>query len=284
MLRPITGCTCSQAVRRGRNLRKFAIACVGLVALTRGGDVQSAQAQTPPSPSGVAESPKASVSTDPSAPAATDAVDSVRERPAAEPSEPASLVRLDPQAEVWVDAKRKRVIVGGQICLRKGLLEMFACSRGTKEHESIVAVNSKAYLVHTALLTIGARSGTPVQYDPIYKPATGTKIRVEVIWKNAEGNVVRRRAQEMIRNVKTRQPMEHPWVFAGSGFWEDEQSDARFYMAEGGELICLSNFSTAMLDLPIESPADNADLIYEAATENIPELGTIVRLVLSVEP
>ena len=46
-------------------------------------------------------------------------------------------------------------MVGGKICLRQGLLEMFACPEGTKEHESIVSVNAKAQTVHTALLAVG---------------------------------------------------------------------------------------------------------------------------------
>jgi hypothetical protein len=202
----------------------------------------------------------------------------------AESTEKASqLVRLDPKAEVWVDAKNRRVIVGGRICLREGMLEMFACPAGTKEHESIVATNSAAYLVHTGLLAIGARTGNPVQYDPVYKPAAGTRIKVEIIWKSPAGQVERRAAQQMIRQVKTRRPMEHGWVFAGSSFWVDETTGERFYQADNGELICVSNFSTAMLDLPVESPRDNAELLYEAFTENIPPVGTKVRLVLSID-
>lgn len=196
---------------------------------------------------------------------------------------PKGWVRLSPTDEVWIDAKKQQVIVGGQICFRKGLLEMFACPKGTKEHESVIAVNSKAYLVHTGLLAIGAKPGTPVRYQPEYAAATGMPIQVEVEWRTPEGKTVRRKAQEMVRHVKTRKPLQEDWIFAGSGFWEDEVSGKKFYQAEGGELICVSNFSTAMLDLPVESSQANSDLLFEALTDNIPELGTDVRLVLSVK-
>ena len=194
---------------------------------------------------------------------------------------PQHWVRLSKADEVWVDVKKRQVIVGGKICFRKGLLEMFACPRGTKEHESVVAVNSKAYIVHTGLLAVGAKPGTPVRYQPEYVPATGMKIRVDVQWKTADGKIVTRPAQELVRHVKTRKPMKADWIFAGSGFWEDESTGEKLYQAEGGELICLSNFSTAMLDLPVKSSQANSDLLFEALTDNIPPLGTDVRLILT---
>ncbi len=197
--------------------------------------------------------------------------------------DPEGRVRLSPTDEVWIDAKKKEVIVGGKICFRKGLLEMFACPKGTKEHESVVAVNSKAYLVHTGLLAIGAKPGTPVQYQPEYVAATGTPINVEVEWTTADGKTIRRRAQDMVRHLRTRKPLQEDWIFAGSGFWEDETTGKKYYQAEGGELICVSNFSTAMLDLPVESSQANSNLLFEALSDNIPELGTDVRLILSVK-
>ena len=53
------------------------------------------------------------------------------------------------------------------------------------------------------------------------------------------------------------------------------------YLAEGGDLICVSNFPGAMLDLPIESSQATSDLLFEAFTEHIPPVGTKVRLVLA---
>ena len=76
------------------------------------------------------------------------------------------LKRLTKDHDLWIDLKRKLVVVEGHVCLREGMLEMFACPKGTKEHESIVAVNCQAQYVHTALLLVGAKEGQPVQFAP----------------------------------------------------------------------------------------------------------------------
>jgi hypothetical protein len=199
-------------------------------------------------------------------------------------NQPSKLIRLAKEGEVWLDMKNKRVIVGGTIVFRKGVLEMFACVKDTKEHESIVAVNAKAYQVHAALLAVSAKPGSPVQYDPEYKPASGQTIKVEVVWKDKDGKSHQRLAQQMVRNVRTQKQMEHEWVFAGSYFWTDEETGKKFYQAEGGELICVSNFSTATMDLPVESSQSTGQLLFEAMTDNIPPLETKVRLVLTPVP
>ncbi|HEX3601931.1 MAG TPA: YdjY domain-containing protein, partial [Lacipirellulaceae bacterium] len=89
-------------------------------------------------------------------------------KPAARPSlpEPAGAQRLSPRYPIWLDTKEKAVLVDGQICLREGMLEMFSCTRNTKEHESIVSADTKAYLVHAGLLSLGAQVGHPVQFQP----------------------------------------------------------------------------------------------------------------------
>ena len=53
-------------------------------------------------------------------------------KPAHSEQTPAGLVKLFPASEVWLNKKRKAVVVDGQICLREGLLEMFACPRAPK--------------------------------------------------------------------------------------------------------------------------------------------------------
>lgn len=191
------------------------------------------------------------------------------------------LTRLTPRDEVWIDVKRKIVVANAKVCLRRGVLELFACPRGTKEHESVVSVNSKAQVVHAALLAVGGRQGKPVQFAPKYAAATGMEIDVWVLWKDTKGVNRKVRAQEWIRNIKTGKAMTQPWVFAGSGFYVDDMTGEKFYQADAnGDLICVSNFSTATLDLPIKSSAEAADILYESYTDRIPARGTVVRLVL----
>jgi hypothetical protein len=194
---------------------------------------------------------------------------------------PIDAKKLPKPDEVWVDTKNRRVLVDGFVSLREGYLEMFACIVGTKEHESVVAVKTKAQTVHAALLALGAKPGTPVQWQPEFKPPTGTEIDIEVHWLDDNGKWQTAKAQDWIRNSKTEEPMKQPFVFAGSGFWKEPETGKEYYMAESGDFICVSNFTTAMLDVPIESSQSNEALNFEANPKRIPELGTPVRLVLT---
>ncbi|HWA98648.1 MAG TPA: YdjY domain-containing protein, partial [Pirellulales bacterium] len=189
--------------------------------------------------------------------------------------------RLSAKYPVWLDAANKRVIVVGQVCLREGQMEMFACLRRTKEHESIVAVPTEAYIVHAALIAAGAEPGNPARFVPAYVPARGTEIGITVYWSDASGKRRKIRAQDWLRNLRTNKLMDQPWVFAGSGFWVDPANGQRHYQAEDGDFICVSNFTSAMLDLPIESSQSNDALMFEANTAEIPPQDTPVTLVLT---
>lgn len=198
-------------------------------------------------------------------------------QPAESPKE--QLIKLSKDHDIWVDPQRKLVVVDGTVAIRDAGLEMFACPKGSKEHESVVAVNSTAQLVHAGLLAIGAIAGHPVQFNPKYVPATGTTVDVWVLWQDELGKH-KVRAQEWVKDTKTGEEMKQDWVFGGSSFWTDDTTGEKYYQADGGDLICLSNFSTATLDLPIESSQANDALLFNAFTERIPPRGTKVRLVL----
>ena len=195
--------------------------------------------------------------------------------------DPPGLKRLDKNNPIWIDPKGKRIIMIGEVCLREGQLEMFACLKGTKEHESIVAIPTKAYIIHAGLIAAGAEAGSPAKYVPKYSPAHGSEVEVALFWTDAKGKRQRAYAQDWIRNAKTGTAMTQPWVFGGSGFWEDEQSGEKHYLAEGGDLICVSNFASATLDLPIQSSSSSDSLLFNAFTDRIPPQGTKVTVVLT---
>ena len=204
--------------------------------------------------------------------------------PTAQPAAPdrhPELRRLSPAEDVWIDAKGKRVIVGGEIAVEKGPIEFFACPRGTKEHESIVSTRSTARLVHAALLAIGLVPGKPVSFDPDYVAATGPVVRVTMRWKDENGTIRELPAQEWIRDSRTGKSMQEQWVFAGSAFWTDPSDGKEYYQADGGDLVCLSNFPTAMLDLPIESSQSNDALLFDAFEGRVPAKGTAIEMILS---
>lgn len=239
---------------------------------------------------------------------------SADQKPAAEPplppplvDDPKSLQRLHPDYPVWIDPQRRNVLVVGRICQRRAPLELFACLRGSKEHESVVVVDSKAYVVHAGLLAIGAEPGSPVRFVPEFQPASGSEIEVTVVWEDESGRRRQARAQDWVRDVAGMysmfegvvanpfdeelnlddqsaawKGMEYPWVFAGSQFLKDDRTGQQYYQADGeGDLICVSNFPSAVLDVPIRSSDSNAALLFEAYTERIPALGTPVTLILT---
>jgi len=190
------------------------------------------------------------------------------------------LKRLSPTEDVWIDAKGKRVVIGGTIAVDKGPIEYFACPQGTKEHESIVATRSTAQLVHVGLLAIGLIPGKPVSFDPEYVAATGPVVRVTMRWKDTAGRVQELPAQQWIRDTRSGKPMQEDWVFAGSVFWTDPSDGKEYYQADGGDLVCLSNFPTAMLDLTIESSQSNDALLFDAFDGRVPPRGTEVEMIL----
>jgi hypothetical protein len=74
--------------------------------------------------------------------------------------------------------------------------------------------------------------------------------------------------------------MKADWVFAGSGFYTDEETGKKSYLAEGGDLICVANFADATIDVAIPSSSDDSNRNFEAYTERIPAKETAVTIEL----
>jgi hypothetical protein len=192
---------------------------------------------------------------------------------------PENLVRLDPKQPVWVDRKNRHVVLLGEVCRAGYPLEFFA-TYANRSYEAVLSINAKPSIVHAGLLAVGATPGHPVRFQPEFAPPSGTEIAVEVRWKDAQGKTQSAPAQQWIRNIQTKKALDSNWVFGGSILTTDEKTGQSLYLADSGELICVLNLPTAMLDLPIRSYAALESRLFEAFAEHLPPEGTPTTVVL----
>jgi hypothetical protein len=176
--------------------------------------------------------------------------------------------------EVLPNGKR-RVLISAYICQWQGQLEeLLTRSPGGKTHESVLTAEIDARKVHEALILANATPGSPVQFDPKFRPPTGTTIKVSLRYRVHNKEVVVP-AQSWIRNTKTLKELDTDWVFAGSQLVENplDPQGQKMYLANSGDVICVINMPDALLDLPIRSDQSNPNLggrDYEVWTERLP--------------
>lgn len=212
-----------------------------------------------------------------------------KDAPRKETSQPAKpndakKVKMGDNVFLEIQGDKRRVVVEAYVCMREGQLEQFLTRKQTKEHEAVLAADMDARSIHAALLLAGAKEGTPVKYAPKYEPASGNPIKITLQYEE-KGKQVTVPAQQWVRNIRTRKNLDTDWVFAGSRLVDVPlEQNKKYYLANDGDVICLSNFETAMLDLPVKSPKENADLAFEAHTDRIPPLNTKVTVILEVMP
>jgi hypothetical protein len=206
------------------------------------------------------------------------------EPPEEAPPIPESYKPLNKDKTIFLEAPKdgpRRVHLLSEVCLREGLLEVFLCKMNTKEHESILHVNADGREIHMALLAANAKPGHPVKFTPRFQAATGTVIKISLTYRE-KGKVKTCPANEWVKDRQTSKFLTHDWVFAGSRLLQDpEKPDVPpYYTANAGEFICLSNFADAMLDLPVKSSKEAAELTFESNTPRIPPLRTPVLVTL----
>ncbi|MBR0239321.1 MAG: hypothetical protein IJQ39_14600 [Thermoguttaceae bacterium] len=208
---------------------------------------------------------------------------------------PDDLVRLHPKQNIWFDKKNNTAVLHGAVGLKRGPLELFACTGrvtrdrsikdrifadGPKAHESVVVFDIIPHLMHAALLAAGAQPGKPAVFTPQFVPPSGDLIEVTVRWKDEQGRVQQCAAGEWVLDEQNKEVMKTPFVFTGSMFMVNRDG-RRMYMGDSdGELICVSNFPSAVMDVPIESSGDNDSRLFIANEAKIPPCGTPVTMIL----
>jgi hypothetical protein len=210
--------------------------------------------------------------------------------------QPEAAKEIDPIAEaikkvneqdngVTVDAENKHVDVAAKVSLRRGeFLEMFVCTRDTREHESILVTDAAPSTMHLGLLLLGLEPGKPLSYDmkfdpPKLVPATGPKVDVFIVIKidDIEREIP---ANRWIQDNKTKEMKKgNTWLFAGSQFAEFQGK--QIYQADvNGSAISLVNFGDDLLTLPntMTDANESHGKVWAPRTKAIPEVGTKVTI------
>ena len=188
---------------------------------------------------------------------------------------------------IQVDLRGKRITVEGAIAIPRGLIELVACTRYGKTHESICALEVDPQHFKAAILLLGLKESPQVKRLGEAKPLTGDKVVITIEWE--EGEETRSyRAEELIWDRSTKSPMEKVgWVFTGSRFLKvpyytpdkEEPEEREVFMAsEKGSLVTTYHDPDSILDNPLAKGGD--DTIYHANDKLLPPRGTRIRFIL----
>ncbi len=196
-----------------------------------------------------------------------------------------------------IDFQKRCVDIEATICLDEGMLELIACMKGSKEHESIVAIEAKPMHIHTALLLLGANNGTPAMSKSVdeqkmqwtHVPPQGDPVNVYLAFESADGKMVERpisdfvtrsnwRAEEPAREEDGNAELPHRFVFAGSHL-RDNGPGPRQYLADlSGNVISIATFGDELLCLPGVHGSANDALMWQVDASKLPKVGSKVTL------
>ena len=210
---------------------------------------------------------------------------------------------------VKVDLRRRIIDIEAVVCLDEGPLELIACGRGSKEHESIVSLASRAMHIHTALLLIGAVNGHPASRRQLlgddaeweWVSPQGDEIEVWMVLPSKCGPLAERPISEFV--VKTKELLDevdgqtlnspedrrrlkegkvesltHRFLFAGS-ILRDNRTGTRQYLADlSGNYISIATFGDELLCLPSLESKSNDALSWQIKPDSLPAVGTAVQL------
>ena len=206
-----------------------------------------------------------------------------------------------------VDFDKRCVDLEATICLEKGSLELIACVKGSKEHESIFAVSARPLHIHTALLLLGSRNGHPAIRKQmgdegskrwVDLPPRGDPVRVSVVVPNADKKSIEKPVEQFVefaggqrdhdnRELKatpnsgeSKKTKQFPgmFLFAGSQLQESGKGP-RLYLAEkSGHVISISTFGDEILCLSEINSHQNGSLLWRIQPGQLPPVGTQVIL------
>jgi hypothetical protein len=186
-----------------------------------------------------------------------------------------------------VDGKRiGGVVVPGVVLVTKGLVELFGCGEGGKEHETVVRLESNIQALDLALTSAGLKRGRLPAKTDLNLSDQGSRVLILVQWVDKNGKVVTHRSEDLIVSMRRNGPMPRVgWTYVGQWMEVADPTSPKGekkhkVLAATGSRSLITTFRdrTALLDNPLEEAVD--DTLFGANYMLLPESGTPVKVIL----
>ena len=175
---------------------------------------------------------------------------------------------------VTVDVKNHEVIMNGEINVisQETILEFFAVGKLGKTHESLIMLDAEPMHIQLALLRLNLNPGMNLTVEGDPHLPKGDPVELWVEWKRGE-QVVRHRAEEMVWNTMTKQPMQQThWVFTGARVIRNQFTAQLFH-----NIIAVYRDPDSIFNHPL--PGGTDDRTYRVNTDVVPAKATPVRII-----
>ena len=177
------------------------------------------------------------------------------------------------------------VVIPGIALVNRGLVELFGCGEGGKEHETIIRVDSNVQALDLALTSAGFKRGRLPEKTDLRLPDQGTRVLILVQWVDKDGKVVTHRSEDLIVSMRRNSPMPRVgWTYVGQWMEVADPTSPKGekkhkVLAATGSRSLVTTFRdrTALLDNPLEEAVD--DTLFAANYMLLPRSGTPVRII-----
>ena len=187
---------------------------------------------------------------------------------------------------ITVDRAAHEVRVQAEVACDRGFLEQAVCRSGTREHESLLAVDVPPSRIHAAILLLGLEPGHPGEWR---QGADGAVTRIPPSGARLE-LTVRAPAGELPLSRWVHDPVHghvlpaQPWLFAGSRMVPNPRgAPGERYLADAtGSVAGIVTFGdeTIAFSEVISDQSDVDSPEWQANTAAMPPAGTPVVLVI----
>lgn len=175
---------------------------------------------------------------------------------------------------VTVDANKREVVMNGEINLisPETILEFFAVGKLGKTHESLIMLDAEPMHIQVALLRLNLDPGMNLTVEGDPHLPKGDSIELWVEWKRGD-QIIRHRAEELVWNVMTKQPMQQThWVFTGARFIRNQFTAQLFH-----NIIAVYRDPDSIFNHPL--PGGTDDRTYRVNTDVVPPKATPVKII-----